>query len=233
MRQGQDAPFFADWLLINSAYVLCYISYFVRLAVKDEMKEIIDSIVPPTPELDGPEEASAHEPAAQGIGGAPSPAAASEAAAHERSRLLPRQEAFCRHYVTQPVATRAAALAGYAERSAHNQGHRLLQIAEVLERIAALRAERNLTYALERDTMHDKLEGVFMGALAARNFAPALAAMRLQAQLAGLMPAARTRATASPSAPRRKNDEECPARPRKTMKKARRSRAKMMRKARQ
>ena len=200
--------------------------------MKDEMKEILESIVSPTPELDDPDEASPDEPGNAGMPPPARPAPPGEAAAPARARLLPRQEAFCRHYVTQPVATRAAVLAGYAERSAYNQGYRLLQLTEVLERIAALRAERNLTYVLEHDTMHDKLEGVFMDALAAHNYAPALAAMRLQAQLAGLMPAARTRAAASPSAQRRKNDEESRARPRKTMRKARRGRAKMMRKAR-
>ena len=108
-----------------------------------------------------------------------------------RPKLLPRQESFCSHYATQPVATRAAVLAGYAERSAYNQGHRLLHCAEVLERIAALRAERNAVYALERDTVHDKLEGVFLDALAQRKFAPAIAAVRLQAALEGFLPAAR------------------------------------------
>ncbi len=109
------------------------------------------------------------------------------------SKLLPRQEAFCRNYVVQPVATRAAVLAGYAARSAHNQGHRLLRCAEILERIEALRAERKLTYVLERDTMIDKLDGVFLDAFECGKHAPAIAAIRLQVELQGLRPGARGR----------------------------------------
>jgi len=167
--------------------------------MKDVMKEILESIVPPTPEIDDPDEASADEPDAS-----------SAAAAHEHPRLLPRQEAFCAHYVTQPVATRAAVLAGYAERSAYNQGHRLMQQAEVLERIAELRAARNLTYVLEHDTMHDKLEGVFWQAFADGNFAPAIAALRVQATLAGLLPGARIGGRAARRAQRRKTMRKSP-----------------------
>jgi hypothetical protein len=164
-----------------------------RLAMKDVMKEILESIVPPTPEIDDPDEAAADEPDVR-------PAVP----AQERSQLLPRQEAFCAHYVTQPVATRAAVLAGYAERTAYKQGHRQLQQAEVLERIAELRAARNLTYVLERDTMHDKLEGVFWQALVQRDYAPAIAAVRVQATLAGLLPGARIGGRAARPAQRRK-----------------------------
>jgi hypothetical protein len=168
--------------------------------VKDSMKEIIESIVPPTPELDDPDEASDEAPSAQGERAPPPPATP----ARERANLLPRQEAFCRRYAMQPVATRAAVLAGYAERSAYNQGHRLLRQAEVLERIAELRAERGITYVLERDTMHDKLEGVFMQALADRDFAPAIAAVRVQATLAGFLAVARAGGRAGRQAQHRK-----------------------------
>lgn len=117
-------------------------------------------------------------------------------------KLNPRQEEFCRHYATQPVATRAAALAGYADEFAKNQGYRLLKNPLVLDRIAQIRAEGKLVYALERDTMHDKLEALFFDALGERNHAAAVAALRLQAGLAGMMPRARGRRTV---APRRKS----------------------------
>src|SRR5262249_25131423 len=93
---------------------------------KDPMREIIDSIVPPKPIFDGSE----HDTGTCGKTASVS-ANAGGTSAGEREKLLPRQEQFCRHYVTQPVATRAAVLAGYAERSAYNQGHRLLKQAEV------------------------------------------------------------------------------------------------------
>jgi len=206
--------------------IYAIIPTLLEFAVKDEMKEIIERIVPPTRALDDPDDVEDDAPSSQVEGAPPArpPAVPSAAPAHARANLLPRQEAFCRCYATQPVATRAAVLAGYAERSAYNQGHRLLQSAEVLERIAELRAERDLTYVLERDTMHDKLEGVFMQALADRDLAPAIAAVRVQATLAGLLPAARIGGRiggrAAVPARRRKNDEESRARLREMMRKA-------------
>jgi hypothetical protein len=103
-------------------------------------------------------------------------------------KLTPRQQEFCRHYAAQPVALRAAVLAGYAESNADSYGPRLLKNPLVLERIAALRAEKDIRYTLERDTMHDKLEAVFFDALGERNHGPAIAALRLQALLGGLTP---------------------------------------------
>ncbi len=41
--------------------------------------------------------------------------------------LTPRQEAFCRHYLTEPSGTRAAIKAGYAETSAANEASRLMR----------------------------------------------------------------------------------------------------------
>jgi phage terminase small subunit len=103
-----------------------------------------------------------------------------------RGELTARQEEFCRHYATQPVAMRAAVLAGYSEESADTYGPRLLRNPLVLDRIAKLRQERHVRYVVERDTLHDKLEAVFFGALAERNHAAAVSALRLQAALGGL-----------------------------------------------
>lgn len=115
----------------------------------------------------------------------PTPEPEPEAVSPEGT-LRPRQEEFCRHYAANPVATRAAVLAGYEEENAANQGYRLLKNPLVLERIARLRAERNLRYVVDPDTLHDKLEAVFFEALAERNHAAAVAALRLQAGLARL-----------------------------------------------
>lgn len=108
------------------------------------------------------------------------------AAIPREGRLTPRQEDFCKHYAVQPVATRAAILAGYAEQSADSYGPKLLKNPLVLERIAALRAAKNVRYTIERDTLHDKLEAVFFEALGGRSFSAAVAALRMQAQLGGL-----------------------------------------------
>ena len=101
-------------------------------------------------------------------------------------KLTPRQEEFCRRYAAQPVATRAAALAGFAESNAANQGSRLLSNPQVLDRIAQLRAEQKLQYVIEVDTLHDKLEAIFFEALSDRNHAAAVSALRLQAGIARL-----------------------------------------------
>lgn len=108
-------------------------------------------------------------------------------------KLTPRQEAFCRNYAVQPVATRAAILAGYSEDNAAPYGSRLLNNPLVLDRIAALRAEQQIRYVVERDTVHEKLEAVFFGALGERHHAAAISALRLQAALAGLLGAAAKR----------------------------------------
>lgn len=120
-------------------------------------------------------------------------------------KLEPRQEEFCEHYAARPVATRAAILAGYGEDGAANQGYRLLMNPLVLERIAQLRAERNLRYVIDADTLHDKLEAVFFDALSVRNHAAAVAALRLQAGL-GRLPArmSAVRETAGTSRARKK-----------------------------
>jgi len=109
---------------------------------------------------------------------------------HADGKLTPRQQAFCAHYAKQPIATRAAVLAGFSEANACAYGSRLLRNPLVLDRIAALREAEKIEYVVARDTMHDKLEAVFFEALGERNHAAAVAALRLQAGLAGMMPRA-------------------------------------------
>jgi phage terminase small subunit len=101
--------------------------------------------------------------------------------------LTSRQEAFCRHYLSEPSGTRAAIKAGYAESGADVQASRLLGNARVLQKISALRRERALSYALDRDTMLDKLELVFDEAMRAESHSAALRALLAQAELSGLM----------------------------------------------
>jgi hypothetical protein len=101
--------------------------------------------------------------------------------------LTPRQEAFCRHYLAQPSGTRAAITAGYAESGAAVEANRLLRNAKILAKISALRRERALTYALDRDTMLDKLEWVFDEAMQAKSHSAALRALLAQAELSGLL----------------------------------------------
>jgi phage terminase small subunit len=132
-----------------------------------------------------------------------------------RGELTSRQEEFCRHYATQPVGARAAILAGYSEENAAPYGSRLLKNPLVLDRIARLRAEKHLHYVVERDTVHDKLEAVFFEALGERNHAAAVAALRLQANLAGILTRAAPNPEASADAKANKSQGAAAKKPRK------------------
>ena len=58
-----------------------------------------------------------------------------------------KQELFVQHYILTRNATEAAKAAGYSERSAHNQGYRLLQDEEVRQRVYD--AEQEMTTTLD------------------------------------------------------------------------------------
>tara|TARA_R100001086_G_scaffold203954_1_gene119899 strand:+ start:2198 stop:2602 length:405 start_codon:yes stop_codon:yes gene_type:complete len=58
-----------------------------------------------------------------------------------------KQELFVQHYILTRNATEAAKAAGYSERSAHNQGYRLLQDEEIRQRIYD--AEQEMTTNLD------------------------------------------------------------------------------------
>jgi len=55
--------------------------------------------------------------------------------------LNEKQEKFAQAYVLHRNATEAAKAAGYSDRSAYNQGYRLLQIDEVMDRVSVLESE--------------------------------------------------------------------------------------------
>jgi phage terminase small subunit len=145
-------------------------------------------------------------------------------------KLTARQVLFCEHYAAQPVAARAAVLAGYADGNATNHGSRLLKNPLVLARIAELRAEKKLSYVLEADTLHDKLEAVFFEAIGDRNHAAAVSALRLQAGLARLPTRSSAPAIADNAA---EADADAPAdapRPRRAARKAYKSRSRRRKK---
>ena len=107
--------------------------------------------------------------------------------AAQATTLTPRQEAFCRHYLTEPSGTRAAIMAGYADSGAKVQAHRMLTNANVLQKISALRRAHALAYMLDRDTMLDKLEAFFADAMEGKSYSAALRALLAQAELGGLL----------------------------------------------
>ncbi len=58
------------------------------------------------------------------------------------AKLTPKQERFAAEYLVDLNATKAATRAGYSEKTARSQGHTLLGLPAVQERIQALMAER-------------------------------------------------------------------------------------------
>jgi hypothetical protein len=123
----------------------------------------------------------------------PDPAAEAPAAAPETSPqpetsiLSPLRERFCRYYLTEPSATRAAVRAGYAPRGAGQQAHRLLKNVEILQRIDAVRRSEHLVYALSPQAVMDRCEAIFEESLEKGRFEAAIGALRLQAKVGGLL----------------------------------------------
>ena len=78
----------------------------------------------------------------------------------------------------------------------------------MLVRIAELRAERGARYEFERDPMHDKLEALYADAMENRNHSAAVAAVRLQAKLGGLLPRRAHMATAEPGVSGEAHDDQ-------------------------
>ena len=100
--------------------------------------------------------------------------------------LNPRQQKFVNYVSSSPSATRAAILAGYAERSAGNQAHRLMQNAEVLRRLAELRRTERIQYRVSLDEQADKYEALFHLSVEQNRLGTALQAANQQTKLYGL-----------------------------------------------
>jgi phage terminase small subunit len=101
--------------------------------------------------------------------------------------LTGRQTAFCEAYAEAGNGAAAARQAGYAEGSARVTGARLLTNANILERIEALKAVRNRARNLDRQLLLERLEETWQAAMAAGQFNAAMRALRLMAELGGLL----------------------------------------------
>ena len=89
--------------------------------------------------------------------------------------LKPRHEAFCQQFTMDPNAVRAAMVAGYASRTARQQGYRLLKMPAVAERIGDLRADIAKRHCLGADVPLGKREAVYRRAMEGHIFmAPAV-----------------------------------------------------------
>ena len=81
--------------------------------------------------------------------------------------LSTRQEAFCRHFVACGNAAEAARRAGYAERSARQSGHALLERSHIVERVRQIRLLWRQTARAEVQILLARLEQVWEAAVAA------------------------------------------------------------------
>jgi len=74
-----------------------------------------------------------------------------------KAGLSGKQEEFCKQYLVDLNATRAAIRAGYSERTAYSQGQRLLKKVEVMARIADLQADRQERTQISADHVLTRL----------------------------------------------------------------------------
>lgn len=73
-----------------------------------------------------------------------------------------RQEALCRLILTGLDAAHAAVEAGYSPKGAAQTAHRILQLPQVIERLAELRGERNERLEIEADKVLAEVLGIAM-----------------------------------------------------------------------
>jgi phage terminase small subunit len=96
------------------------------------------------------------------------------------TQLKERQEKFCQSYLINKNATKSAVAAGYSEKSAHNQGYRLLQEPAIQRRLEELEEE----YSTDVDVVSE-LEKQYEQAKANGNGQTALKALELLSRVRG------------------------------------------------
>jgi len=94
--------------------------------------------------------------------------------------LKERQEKFCQSYLINKNATKSAIAAGYSEKSAYNQGYRLLQEPAIQRRLEELEEE----YSTDVDVVSE-LEKQYEQAKANGNGQTALKALELLSRVRG------------------------------------------------
>ena len=106
--------------------------------------------------------------------------------ASEAPPLSLRQEAFCRHYAATGNAAGAARQAGYAEGSARQTGHELLERPAVAGRVCAIRQAWRATARTEAQILLGRLEQAWDAAVAKGSASLMLRVVKMQAELSGL-----------------------------------------------
>jgi len=100
--------------------------------------------------------------------------------------LTLRQEEFCRHYAATGNAAAAARDAGYAEGSARQTGHDLLDRPKVAERVRAIRAAWRAVEREEAQILLGRLEQAWDVAVEKGSASLMIRVVKLQADLSGL-----------------------------------------------
>lgn len=96
-----------------------------------------------------------------------------------------KQARFCSEYVATRNATQAAKAAGYSEKTAYSQGHKLLKHSEIQKKITELSAE---VYQANFVTAEELVSGVADIFRNGQSDAAKLKAAELLARLLGLFP---------------------------------------------
>ncbi len=100
--------------------------------------------------------------------------------------LTPKQERFCHEYMVDLNATQAAIRAGYSEKTAQEQGSRLLSKVIVKTRISELQAEVAARTDVTIDDVIGMLRESYRDAKAANQHGPAVRAVELLGKRHGL-----------------------------------------------
>ena len=100
--------------------------------------------------------------------------------------LSTRQDAFCRYFVATGNAADAARRAGYAESSARQTGHALIERPHIIERVRRIRLLWRETARQEARILIERLEQAWQVAAAQESSFMMLQVIRLQADLSGL-----------------------------------------------
>ena len=114
----------------------------------------------------------------------PSPSAAPDAV--PAAPLTLRQEEFCRHYAATGNAAGAARDAGYAEGSARQTGHDLLERPDIAGRVRAIRAAWRAVERSEAQILLGRLEQAWDAAVEQGSASLMIRVVKLQAELSGL-----------------------------------------------
>ena len=128
-----------------------------------------------------PPAAPSHSPDSAAAPDFPSPDSPSPTAP-----LTLRQEDFCRHYAATGNAAGAARDAGYAEGSARQTGHDLLERPDIAGRVRAIRAAWRAVERNEAQILLGRLEQAWDAAVEQGSASLMIRVVKLQAELSGL-----------------------------------------------